>query len=628
MRPEREELIGRDRFLRSLARGLVLGGEDPADAAQEAWLASLEHPPRPGPGLSGWFATVLRNSLRRSRRARLRAAAREAAVARKEAVPPAAEVRAREAVRRDVVEAVLSLSPEHRDVVLLRWFEELSTRETARRLGVPPGTVKSRLHRAHAELRRRLDDRHGDRRAWAATLLPLAARRSPAFALGAAAVVLAVAGGVAAVSLATAPPAPPPATGHAGSTGDSRASPGPPEERDAAVAGADAAPEIRTGRDVDLDGRWRITNGEDRGRVVVFDRSRSTCRVGGREVPYRRHANGAVEFLDYEGSSLVFSPSARGDLLVLELVSATGPAAAETPAPTAVTPEGEPVPSAPSDDAGAPGPPRRIELVRLPDFTGLAEEAAAFYAELRRNDFALPDGTRSAIPATAELGRRIRDLLPDAFDPPGRLAESHLAVLDRAEDFQERELARLALASDAEAVAIVLRERSWRDLSLVGRREVADVLASAPDDDAQKLLAVLDAPADPVVLMALFLLTGHSYGSPPRYLLEDDVRVPDEVAAHWRAWIRDEWPKRKALSPDAAVEAELAEIRPLLVSQDALDFEAARARTAALLATGFADYREALEAPRDRIERQLAAGAGLFARYRTRAWATEPPSPR
>ena len=53
--------------------------------------------------------------------------------------------------------AVATLSPDHRQVVVLRYFAGLTVPEAARALGVREGTVKSRLHRALAALREQLD---------------------------------------------------------------------------------------------------------------------------------------------------------------------------------------------------------------------------------------------------------------------------------------------------------------------------------------------------------------------------------------------------------------------------------------------------------------------------------------
>lgn len=53
----------------------------------------------------------------------------------------------------DAVHRALSgLSQRNRDVVVLRYFAGLSEQQTAAALGIPPGTVKSRLSRALAQL--------------------------------------------------------------------------------------------------------------------------------------------------------------------------------------------------------------------------------------------------------------------------------------------------------------------------------------------------------------------------------------------------------------------------------------------------------------------------------------------
>ncbi|MEM8599557.1 MAG: sigma-70 family RNA polymerase sigma factor [Bacteroidota bacterium] len=57
-----------------------------------------------------------------------------------------------------VHEAVQALRPKHRAVVVLRMLQGLSTNETAAALGIPPGTVMSRLARGLAALREPLAD--------------------------------------------------------------------------------------------------------------------------------------------------------------------------------------------------------------------------------------------------------------------------------------------------------------------------------------------------------------------------------------------------------------------------------------------------------------------------------------
>ena len=52
-----------------------------------------------------------------------------------------------------LLEAIRRLSPKHRDVVVARYLLDMSESATAQALGIPEGTVKSRLSRALAELK-------------------------------------------------------------------------------------------------------------------------------------------------------------------------------------------------------------------------------------------------------------------------------------------------------------------------------------------------------------------------------------------------------------------------------------------------------------------------------------------
>jgi hypothetical protein len=74
-----------------------------------------------------------------------------------------------------MLDAVDALPESQRTVVLLRHFEGLTPQRIARHLSVPVSTVESRLRTAHANLRRRLDARHGGRDGWLIPLLPVRA---------------------------------------------------------------------------------------------------------------------------------------------------------------------------------------------------------------------------------------------------------------------------------------------------------------------------------------------------------------------------------------------------------------------------------------------------------------------
>lgn len=61
-------------------------------------------------------------------------------------------------IRMDVLGILDTLSPEHRDVIVLREMQGMSYREMAETLRVPRGTVESRLFRAREKLKEGLKD--------------------------------------------------------------------------------------------------------------------------------------------------------------------------------------------------------------------------------------------------------------------------------------------------------------------------------------------------------------------------------------------------------------------------------------------------------------------------------------
>jgi RNA polymerase sigma-70 factor (ECF subfamily) len=62
---------------------------------------------------------------------------------------------------RDLARALAQLPPSRREAIRLLVLEELSCRQVAERLQVPIGTVRSRVHRARAALRRLVDGEGG-----------------------------------------------------------------------------------------------------------------------------------------------------------------------------------------------------------------------------------------------------------------------------------------------------------------------------------------------------------------------------------------------------------------------------------------------------------------------------------
>lgn len=146
-----EALVDRHaRYLYGIAHALA-GAGDAEDLVQETFLAALESRFRGESSVRTWLVRILVNRagmLKRSGWFRRRSAMPE--------VPPAGE-RSPDA-RLDLATMLAALSTEHRAVIVLRELEQMSYAEIAEALGLPIGTVESRLHRAREELRRKFKD--------------------------------------------------------------------------------------------------------------------------------------------------------------------------------------------------------------------------------------------------------------------------------------------------------------------------------------------------------------------------------------------------------------------------------------------------------------------------------------
>ena len=153
---EFEEQIGPHiPYVRATARRILGDSDAAADAVQEALISLWEYGPVPE-HLRRWLIrTVVHRSLH-ARRSRLRRSNWEAKGGAK--VEPCAlcdperglEIRELLDVLDDTLEG---LPPDQRRVLELRDLEGLDYREIADQLGLPIGTVRSRLNRARARLR-------------------------------------------------------------------------------------------------------------------------------------------------------------------------------------------------------------------------------------------------------------------------------------------------------------------------------------------------------------------------------------------------------------------------------------------------------------------------------------------
>lgn len=161
-------------FARRLAAGLT---RDPAlgdDVVQEAMAARLSQLPVEPRSERAFLRTLIRRFAGRERRSTRRRGHREEGAARPEALPATDELVAAMEIHRIVVDELMELGRDQRAVLLMRFFDDLSTREIAGQLGIPVETARTRQKRGLAKLRERLDARtKGERSQWLSALILL-----------------------------------------------------------------------------------------------------------------------------------------------------------------------------------------------------------------------------------------------------------------------------------------------------------------------------------------------------------------------------------------------------------------------------------------------------------------------
>lgn len=144
-------------FLRALARRLASDQFAAEDLVQETYVAASVGKPRAENGLVPWLAGILRNRAARRVRTESRRRRREQAAGASEPAEDTASVASKLEVGRRLLQQVEDLGADYRDVVFLRYYDDLSPRQIAAKLEQPIGTVKTRLARALAQLRERFD---------------------------------------------------------------------------------------------------------------------------------------------------------------------------------------------------------------------------------------------------------------------------------------------------------------------------------------------------------------------------------------------------------------------------------------------------------------------------------------
>lgn len=160
-------------WLQRLATLLTVDADEADDLVQETLVTAWRDPPRDlANPVRPWLATVLRNRFRMLRRSGARRSQRELTG---ESLSPATTGPDHELARIEILQLLVGelhrLPPEDQKILVRRYFNSETATDIGRALGLPPATVRSRLHRSLQRLRGALDDRFGDRERWSMAIL-------------------------------------------------------------------------------------------------------------------------------------------------------------------------------------------------------------------------------------------------------------------------------------------------------------------------------------------------------------------------------------------------------------------------------------------------------------------------
>jgi RNA polymerase sigma-70 factor (ECF subfamily) len=138
------------RLARAILRNDVEAQDATHDAFVQAWRKwdTLRDPAR----FDQWFDRILVNGCRD----RLRSRSRQATDISAEVGLAVGDGTGRADDHAVLGAAIATLSPDHQSVVALRYFQDLTNEDVASRLGIPVGTVQSRLHYALKQLHQAL----------------------------------------------------------------------------------------------------------------------------------------------------------------------------------------------------------------------------------------------------------------------------------------------------------------------------------------------------------------------------------------------------------------------------------------------------------------------------------------
>jgi len=151
-------------LLFTVVYGITLDREETLDLLQETFLKAAGEPRlfEPGFAARAWLVRVARNLALNSKRSLMRSLKRMlhlGALTLVEQVPDPLSALVREDDLQALRALMTNLTPAERELLTLRYLAEMTVPEIATELGVPQGTVMSRLSRLRERLGDALDDK-------------------------------------------------------------------------------------------------------------------------------------------------------------------------------------------------------------------------------------------------------------------------------------------------------------------------------------------------------------------------------------------------------------------------------------------------------------------------------------
>lgn len=169
-----EELLVHSDFMKRLVRSLVGNKDQAEDVLQQTWLTALERQNTGGVPTQTFLSRISRNVVRAMYRGEKSRRARERKYVDHKKLLEPEEIASLEEARRRLIESVLKLKEPYRNVILRRFYDDMSPKEIADRFGLSVNTVRTQIKRGVKMMRDMMDaSQELSKQDWRIALAPI-----------------------------------------------------------------------------------------------------------------------------------------------------------------------------------------------------------------------------------------------------------------------------------------------------------------------------------------------------------------------------------------------------------------------------------------------------------------------